>query len=176
MTKPPDNFPSSSPWQFGLRWFLLATAAVAGFMAWWTYQVRDLRQRREATEKIVQWQNEAISPDNFWIPDLRELTTPPVAWWLALSGEETYPLLTSLSFDVRSYDDAFVESSPIDDSHLPTIALATTLKTLKIPRAKITDAGLAALASLQELVSLDLEDTPITEEGFRNLAKLLSLS
>jgi hypothetical protein len=70
-----------------------------------------------------------------------------------------------------------LRGSTVKDVHLESIARLTELQSLNLALAKkITDRGLAPLASLQKLRELDLNFTGLSDSGLIHLSKLTSLT
>src|SRR5580658_7897978 len=68
-----------------------------------------------------------------------------------LTDQEFSTAVTSIEFS----------GNPMDAKFLPEIAKFGMLKTLKIPKAKVTDADLKPLESLHALEVVDLSQTPV---------------
>ena len=75
-----------------------------------------------------------------------------------------------------SYHLPDVTSLDLSGSSITNDALAAldgaAIRTLRLDRTAITDAGLAQLVDLPELESLSLQHTPVTDAGLANLARL----
>lgn len=65
--------------------------------------------------------------------------------------------------------------SPVTDAALAAIGRMTNLQSLRLDGTAVTDAGVAALASLQQLTTLNLNRTRVTDVALFTLRRLKSL-
>ena len=150
---------------------LLSVAAVG----WWWQQRDSIERQRLALAEVKRLQQEMTEPSWHWIDSPVITQTQTLPWWLATADKSTVESVQAVSFDLRSYDDAFEEPTEIGNEHLEMHTAFPELQSLKIPRSKIDDEGLVHLASLKRLEVLDLSDTAITDDGLRHLARLPNL-
>jgi hypothetical protein len=141
----PDS--GTKPFQFSLRGLLLFVLIVGVFLS--------LIGRRLERE----WHDRGI---------LAELSDfHPHAMWKG--GRVVY-----LSFGAPIAQGSYLSlGTPIGDDELPTLVGLTSLTSLDLKGARVTDAGLEHLEGIANLESLELTGTQVTEEGVEKLQEAL---
>ena len=162
-------------WQFRLRSLAFVILVAAMGCGWWAYHHGQIRDRRIAHSGIIRRQAELTKLPESWILRPLEGETKSLPWWLRFAAERDAHVTTEVSFDLRTYDDGFEESTDIHDEDLALVARFSELQSLKVPRCQVTDEGLRHLAPLINLRHLDLSGNAITDAGLRHLRPLKSL-
>jgi len=96
-----------------------------------------------------------------------ELTGPAI-------HDEQLAALSPWSFHLPDVTSLDLSGSSITDDALAALD-GGGIRTLRLDRTAITDAGLAQLTDLPELESLSLQYTPVSDAGLANLARLSRL-
>jgi len=100
------------------------------------------------------------------------LDSPALAIGSARATDADIERLLAVRENITHFDFA---RSPLTDRALATIARFTNLQVLRLDGTAITDAGVAALASLYRLTSLNLNRTPVTDQALVPLRRLKTL-
>src|SRR5687768_7165969 len=170
--------------QFGLKWFLLATTLVAVLAGTAGKRVYDWSQTDFALERrtraiqgleefgaYLERRDEAIVMVSFPYKQVK-----PRYFQMAAEIEEVEDLRLSMT-GFRDADAPTVAGEPmlrelclsgnpgVTDKRLRTIARVNSLQMLEIGRTNITDEGLKDVARLPKLRELYVSSTPVTSRG-----------
>lgn len=173
MTNKPPTHRSRRWLQFRLRSLLVLMLVAALALGWYARLRHGVLREQSALATVRRLQAQMTKPPENWIGSPLVVQSHP--WWLRLNGEQELSQVTAVSFDLRSYDDGFEMESPLGDAELRVLSALPHLRSLKVPRSRISDAGLSALGSLRRLTTLDLSATAVTDRGLMHLQPLHAL-
>ena len=163
--------------QFGLRWFLLATTMVAVLIGtvgkslydrWQTNATLESRVRaiRELEEFGVRVSKKYYRDENRY-GEIARLQFPM---------QVCKPRHFQLAAEIGDLDWLDLDYTGFSDRDAPTLAAHPNLKRLSLPfNPGFTDQGLKSVAELESLERLELGATGITNEGLREIARLPKL-
>jgi hypothetical protein len=160
---PPKSKPRSHHWlrphrlRFSLRTLLLLMLVLGAFFGW--FGKIAIQARRQ--QKIVGMIHEMGGEIAYRRPGKSEfLTTPPRGPWLIrdILGRDAFGEVAYIHF-----------RKDVSDSDLARLVELAYLELVIAHGPKITDIGLAHLAGLPKLTSLNLDQTTITKAGLKHL-------
>jgi hypothetical protein len=140
--------------RISLRLFLLIVLLCTAAMGWFAVaNLQPYREEAEVTKKLMRLGGEAIR-----VP--REPN-----WFWRLFGEEIAQSTEALTFS----------DAPIGDTDIEQIGKLTGLKLIVVFRSNVTDAGLAHLRGLDQIVMLKLQELAISSPPIQGMTKLVHL-
>lgn len=161
------------PRQYGVRWLLLLTLAIAIPTSMYAHQTSYRQGRERALKQLMEIESRILKGK----PDRRLRGYRKTA--LTITSVATEKQLTGIRFAIEEdigcgccYDNA---GTDVCDTELSTLAYFPQLEHLDLADGAITDAGLRHLKSLKHLKTLNLSGNSVTDAGLAYLGELVEL-